>query len=205
MIIHKILNEIFTTYSHIAIIRELRFSKNGFTGREIAKNAGISPPSCLEALSKLENLKIVNRQIGGNVYIFTLNFDNYLVKEGILPLLEIEQSIPHKVSLHLKKALSKYSTSVILFGSVARHEETHSSDYDICIVYQKQSNKKKIEDIINQIRHNFYTQFGISLAPYYTSISEFKQRAKKKLSPVNNIVKEGNVLFGKSIRELLND
>jgi len=205
MIIHKILNEIFSTYSHVAILRELRFSKNGFSGREIAKNAGISPPSCLAALSKLENLKIVNRQIGGNVHICTLNFDNYLVKEGILPLLEIEQSLPGKIVILLKKALLKKSVSVILFGSVARLEETHSSDYDLCIVYQTQSDKKKLEELINQIRQNYYSQFGISIAPYFISASDFKLRAKKKLSPVNNIVKEGKVLFGESIRSLLND
>lgn len=205
MIIHKILNEIFSTYSHVAILRELRFSKNGFSGREIAKNAGISPPSCLAALSKLEKLKIVNRQIGGNVHIYTLNFDNYLVKEGILPLLEIEQSLPGKIVILLKKALLKKSVSVILFGSVARLEETHSSDYDLCIVYQTQSDKKKLEELINQIRQNYYSQFGISIAPYFISVSDFKLRAKKKLAPVNNIVREGKVIFGKSIRNLLND
>jgi predicted nucleotidyltransferase len=205
MIIHKILNEIFSTYSHVAILRELRSSKNGFSGREIAKNAGISPPSCLAALSKLEKLKIVNRQIGGNVHIYTLNFDNYLVKEGILPLLEIEQSLPGKIVILLKKALLKKSVSVILFGSVARLEETHSSDYDLCIVYQTQSDKKKIEEIINHIRQNCYSQFGISIAPYFISTSDFELRAKKKLSPVNDIVKEGKVIFGKSIRNLLND
>ena len=205
MIIHKILNEIFSTYSHVAILRELRFSKNGFSGREIAKNAGISPPSCLAALSKLEKLKIVNRQIGGNVHIYTLNFDNYLVKEGILPLLEIEQSLPVKIVILLKKALSKESISVILFGSVARLEENQSSDYDLCLVYKNQSEKKKLEEIISQIRQKFYSQFGISIAPYFISASDFKQRAKKKLSPVNDIVKEGKVIFGKSIRNLLND
>jgi len=205
MIIHKILNEIFTTYSHIAILRELRYSKNGFSGRELAKNAGISPPSCLEALSKLERLKIVNRQIGGNVHIYTLNFDNYLVKEGILPLLEIEQSIPSKIVIQLRKFLSKITISVILFGSVSREEETNGSDYDICIVYQNQNDKKKLEEIINKIRQNFYSLFGISIAPYFISVKDFKQRGDKKLPPVNNIVKEGKVIFGKSIRNLLND
>lgn len=205
LIIHKILNEIFTTYSHVVVLRELRFSKNGFSGREIAMNAGISPPSCLAALSKLEKLKIVNRQIGGNVHIYTLNFDNYLVKEGLLPLLEIEQSIPGKISILLKKALSKKSVSVILFGSVARQEETTSSDYDLCIVYQTQSDKKELERLINQIRQKLYSQFGVSIAPYFISISDFKLRAKKKAAPVNNIVKEGKMLFGQSIRSLLND
>ncbi len=205
MIIHKILNEIFTTYSHVAILRELRFSKNGFSGREIAMNAGISPPSCLAALSKLEKLKIVNRQIGGNVHIYTLNFDNYLVKEGILPLLEIEQSLPGRIVILLKKALSKKSVSAILFGSVARLEETNSSDYDLCIVYQTQSDKKELERLINQIRPKLYSQFGISIAPYFISLSDFKLRAKKKASPVNDIVKEGKILFGESIRSLLND
>jgi predicted nucleotidyltransferase len=168
-------------------------------------NAGISPPSCLAALSKLEKLKIVHRQIGGNVHIYTLNFDNYLVKEGILPLLEIEQSIPGKISILIKKAISKKSVSVILFGSVARQEETNGSDYDLCIVYKTQSDKKELEILVNRVRQQLYSQFGVSIAPYFISISDFKIRAKKKAPPVNNIVKEGKILFGLSIRSLLND
>ncbi|MDP3581244.1 MAG: nucleotidyltransferase domain-containing protein, partial [Ignavibacteria bacterium] len=97
------------------------------------------------------------------------------------------------------------SVSVILFGSVARLEETNSSDYDLCIVYQTQSDKKELEELINQIRPKLYSQFGISIAPYFISLSDFKLRAKKKASPVNDIVKKGKILFGESIRSLLND
>jgi len=39
------------------------------TGREISRNAGISPRSALNALTNLENFKIVNRTIGGRLII----------------------------------------------------------------------------------------------------------------------------------------
>ena len=59
MIIHKPLNEIFSAYSNIAVIRELRFTKNGFTGIELANRAGLSAPTAINALSQLESLKKV--------------------------------------------------------------------------------------------------------------------------------------------------
>ena len=149
MVIHKTLNEIFSTYSNIAVTRELRYTTNGFTGREIAKRAGLSAPAALKALTHLESLKIVNRRIGGRDHIFTLNFSNYYVEQVLLPALEAESRYFEKIKSELKKHLSKDSESVILFGSVARNDETIKSDFDICVVYKNQKNRNILENILS--------------------------------------------------------
>ncbi len=205
MVINKPLNEIFSTYSNIAVIRELRHSTNGFTGREIAKRAGLSAPSAIKALSHLESVKIINRRIGGRDHLFTLNFDNYYVKTVLLPALEAESRYFEQIKFELKKRLSKNSLSVILYGSVARKEESIKSDFDICIVLKNSEAKKEIEKTLNSFRDTLYSSYGVTLAPYYISVREFKQRAKLKKSPVDDIIKEGIVLSGKPIQRILND
>ncbi len=205
MIIHKPLNEIFSAYSNIAVIRELRYTKNGFSGREIAKRAGLSAPAAINSLSHLESLKIVNRQIGGRDHIFTLNISNYFVKFVLLSVLDAEGKFYNSIVKDVKKTLSKNTISAFLFGSVARKEESIQSDFDICIVYSSIKNKKIVEEKVNICRDELHNNYGISLAPFYISVKEFQQRAKLKKPPINEILKEGILLFGKSIKELLND
>lgn len=204
MIIHKPLNEIFSAYSNMVIIRELRYTKNGFSGREIAKRGGLSAPAAMNSLSHLESLKIVNRQIGGRDHIFTLNFSSYFVKVILLPLLDAESKFYYSIVKEIKKTLSKNTISVFLFGSVARKEESIQSDFDICIVYSGLKDKKIIEEKVNVCRDELHNEYGISLAPFYISCNEFQLRAKFKKPPVNEIVKEGVLLFGQPIKELLN-
>ena len=205
MIIHKPLNEIFSTYSNIAVIRELRYTKNGFTGRDIAKKSGLSAPAASTTLSHLESLKIVKRQIGGRDHIFTLNFSNYFVNKIVLPLLEAEDQYYNSIINEIKKTLSKEAVSIILFGSVARRQESVESDFDLCIVYAGSRDKKILENKVSAIRDKFHNDFGITLAPFYISILEFKKRTKLNKPPIKSIIKEGIVITGKSIKGILND
>lgn len=205
MIIHKPLNEIFSTYSNIAVIRELRFTTNGFSGREIAKRAGLSAPAAINSLSHLESLKIVYRQIGGRDHIFTLNISNYFVNSVLLPILDAEGKFYDSIVKDIRKFLSKNTISVFLFGSVARKEESIQSDFDICIVFPGLKDKEIVEEKVNICRDKLHKNYGISLAPFYISIKEFQQRARQSKPPINEILKEGILLFGLSIKELLND
>jgi len=205
MVVYKPLNEIFSTYSNIVVIRELRHTTNGFTGREIAKRAGLSAPAAIKALSNLESLKVINRRIGGRDHLFTLNFSNYFVKKILLPILEIESRYFNSIKSEIKNWVPKESVSVILFGSVARKEELIKSDFDVCFVFNNSKGKKTTEKEVNKCRDELYKNYGITLAPFYISLREFKKRASNKKPPVDEIVKDGIVLIGKSIKELLND
>lgn len=204
MVIHKPLNKIFSAYSSIVVIRELRHTTNGFTGREIAKRGGLSAPAAINALTHLESLKIINRRIGGRDHLFTLNLSNYFVKKILLPLLDAESQYYDLIVMELKKFLSKESISIILFGSVARKEETIKSDFDICIVFPNLRGKSVLEKKIDICRDELYKNYGINLAPFNISLNEFRKRASRKKSPINEILKEGIVISGKSIQRLLN-
>ncbi len=202
MIFNKILSSIFSSTSHIAVLRALQHHKIGISGREIARLSGLSPKSALSALSSLENIKIVYRAVGGRDHLFTLNRQNYLVKNGIISLLQIENKFLPQLLALIKQKLSKHCISIILFGSVARNEETIDSDMDICFVLQNKKSQKNIIPIIRDLQTQIYTEFGTSLAPIYFTSEEFRKRAAKNLSPVNNIIKEGILVSGKPIRIL---
>ncbi len=203
MIFNRTLDHIFSSFSSIAVLRVLQHINKGLTGREISRNAGISPRSALKALTNLENFKIVNRTIGGRDHLFILNRNHYLVNNGILPLLKSETNyLPEILSL-IKRKLSKKTASIILFGSVVRKEEEVQSDLDICLVIPNKSIQSEVEKIRKELFDIISEKYATSLAVIIFSKDEFRKRGLRNQSPVNNIIKEGDVIFGKSIKLLL--
>ena len=201
MIIHKIADSLFSSQGTVKVLRVLKNNVIGLTGRQIAINAGITHQTAHNILASLESLKIVSRTIGGTSHIFILNRNNYLVKRIIEPLYDSEEEFQNSIFSIIKKHLSKHSVSLIVFGSVARNEETALSDLDLCVVLHK--GKTILENKVNSLRDLLYREYGITLASFYITENEFVKRAKSGKPPVTEIIKEGKVLYGKSIRELM--
>ncbi len=201
MIINKALDHVFSSQGTVKVLRVLNNSVVGITGRQIASLACITHQTAHNSLANLESLKLVNRVIGGSSHLFSLNRKNYLAKEIIQVIFESESNYRESIFSIIKKAISKHSISLILFGSVARKEESAESDLDLCIVYDKE--KKLLEKQVNTLQDNLYKEFGVTLAPFYISAKEFTKRSKTNKPPVSDIKKDGIVISGKTIRELL--
>ncbi|MCL5031044.1 MAG: nucleotidyltransferase domain-containing protein [Bacteroidetes bacterium] len=204
MILHNIFNEIFSSSSNVAVLREISKVQTGLSGREIAKLVGISPPTCLSILTQLENLSIVKRQRGGRDHLFTLNREHIIVKEIILNFLSFEDRYLNILTQDIKKYFSKYCISIFLFGSVARKEETIESDLDICFLINSIKSKEPLSDLISQKRSYYKRKYGVNLAPFFLTEKEFILRAKQNKPPVPDIIKESVLIYGKSWEIILN-
>jgi predicted nucleotidyltransferase len=202
MIVNRVLDHLFTSPAIIAVLRQLELRNAGITGRNIARLSGITHRSALKALDNLETLKLVQKQIAGKSYYFTLNRTHYLYKNVISQVFHAERELKGKLTSKIRNSLGKLSESILIFGSVARNRETYKSDFDLCIIYSK--NKGEIEKRLSSLRDNLYDEFGISLAPFLITLTAFKSKSKNKKPPVNNIIKEGKVIAGKTIGEIIN-
>ncbi|MCJ7553004.1 MAG: nucleotidyltransferase domain-containing protein [Ignavibacteriaceae bacterium] len=204
MVINNVLDKLFSTRSNIVVLRALENYAVGISGREAARITGLTPKNCLITLTALEQLGVVIRVRGGREHLFSLNRDHFLVREVILPVLVSEKRFFESLLNEIRKSLKKYSISVFLFGSVARNEETIESDMDLCIVYQNVTSKSRIEEVVSELGIKLNKKFGVSLAPFYISKSEFISRAKSKKSPIVDVINDGKHLCGDKIEELLN-
>ncbi|MCF8241477.1 MAG: nucleotidyltransferase domain-containing protein [Melioribacteraceae bacterium] len=202
MKIYNVLNSIFSAPSAVSILRELSIRNTGLTGRELARITNLTPQTAHNTLANLEALNIVDRITAGRSYYFTLNRKHYLNKRIVAKLFEDEREYVSSIFEAIKKKLGKNSVSLIVFGSVARKEETAESDLDLCIVYK--GRKALVEENVSELRNKLYTEYGITLAPFYITEAEFKSRVKNNKPPVNNITKEGNVISGKPINRIIN-
>lgn len=204
MRIHNVLDEIFARKSNIVVIRALKNYTTGISGREVSRNINLAANNTLNTLTYLEDLGIVNRLRGGREHLFTLNRKNFLVNQVVLPLLQTEEEYVLSVRKDIKSKLTGKVVSAIIYGSVARKEETVQSDLDLCIVYENSRKLHVIEEEIESLRRLMYKKYGINISPFYTSRSEFIKKANKNMSPVEQIVQEGEMVVGETIKRILN-
>ena len=159
--------------------------------------------ACLQALTELEGLSLIRRVRGGRDHLFSLNREHLLVAEGIVPLLALERSFPRTLFSQLPTRLGKHANSIIVFGSVTRKEETPSSDLDVCFIVPSEKQKATVEAAVHSIAPELLSRFGARLAPYILTRRQFVHKARRKLPPVHDIVNEGLVIAGLSLKDLL--
>jgi predicted nucleotidyltransferase len=201
MLIHHSFDEIFRSWSHVAVIRALLDSRSGDTGNEIARISGMQPRSALKALTKLETMNIVRRQRGGRDHLFTLNREHVLVRDAIIPLFERERDFLSHIAADLTSNLRKSAKNVTIFGSVARREETPLSDFDLCCIVESEKEKTVVRERLQEMAHGLHSKYGITVSPLLLTMEELQRKQKHRL--VKDLLDHGILLFGKKLRVLI--
>jgi predicted nucleotidyltransferase len=194
-------NHIFSSPITVSVLRELSHRKTGITGREAAKIIGVTHKSVLRALSALEEINLVSHEIAGRSYFFKINRDHYFYKKIIERMFKDENEYILTVYEDISHSIGKYCESIILYGSAARGEEHSGSDLDLCIIYK--GNIRDIEEEVSTLRTQIFHKYGITIAPYLISLSGFKEGVLKEKPPFSNIAREGKLIYGKSIGEII--
>ena len=198
-----ILDEVFSTWSHISALRILMDAARPLSGREVARLSHMNHRSCLKALTRLEHIGFVNRNRGGRDHLFTLNREHRLWHEGILPMLEIEQRHLGCLAKRLRKELSPYVESAILYGNSVMKRDTHDTTIDVCIIINSKMTEQEIRNRLDSILPIAWKRYGAKLQTVIFTESDFVRRVKRGQSAVQTILKEGQVISGKTIRELI--
>jgi predicted nucleotidyltransferase len=167
--------------------------KRDFNAAEIAAAVQATPATTKRELLKLQEIDLVAMKKKGNLKIYSLNSDNYFLKEitGIMKkCFGIEDDI--------KQALEEIDGIVFafLFGAyVKRHFET-KSDIELFIIGKVA--KEKIQGAINPIKKFVGREIKYRIA----SPKEFKE--KRKEEPLKKILRCSLLILGeeKEFQEL---
>lgn len=195
MLFSRSLNEVFRSWTHVAVMRVLQDTTVGFTGNQVAREARMHPRSALKALTALEALGLIYRQRGGRDHLFTLNRDHILLAEAILPLLQCEGRVIERLEAELRTLLKRKVVAAILFGSVARQEEEPGSDVDLCCVVDGQNAKVGAQDVLHANASRLFRTFGAKMSPVFFTEREFLR--KRTTSLVKAILAEGIWVVGR--------
>jgi predicted nucleotidyltransferase len=202
MVINKILDYVFSAQSNIKILRVLNDRNAGVSGREAARLTGLSLRAVQKTLVNLSKTGLLKIAEGKREHLFSVDREKYLVKELVEKIFETEREFNTSLLKQIRTKLKPYAASLVQFGSTARGEDTLKSDFDLCIVYDK--DLSIIEEKVSEVRSALFKTYKITLAPFYISVVKFRQLARQSKPPVKNIIEEGRVIAGKSIKELLN-
>jgi predicted transcriptional regulator len=198
-----ILDEVFSTWSHISTLRILMDAAHPLSGREIARLSHMNHRSCLKALTRLEHIGFVNRNRGGRDHLFTINREHRLWQEGILPMLEIERRHLGRLAKRLRKELSMYVESAILYGNSVMKREAHDTTVDLCLIINSRMTEQEIRSHLNIITPIAWKRYGAKLQAVIFTEADFVRRVKRDQVSVQAILKEGQVISGKTFRELI--
>jgi predicted nucleotidyltransferase len=201
MVLHRPLNYVLRSWTHIAVLRALRDTATGFSGNQVARASGMTPRSAFLALTALEILGLVRRQRGGREHLFTLNRSNQIVEHGIIPLLQVEVDLPERFGQELRRLLQRCVVSAVLFGSTVRGDETPGSDLDLCCIVQDEAKRDAVRTALGKSARRLRETYGVGIAPIYLTVAE--ARRKRSSALLKDIVSNGRLIAGKAIREVI--
>jgi len=160
--------------------------------REIVRNTGLAIGSVQQELENLKELELVVSRKDGNRLYYRANKDHPLYQEihnivtkttGLVPMIS-ETLAKEKIQ------------SAFVFGSVARGEETSSSDIDIVVVGDL--GLRKLSGLLSDVSE----KLGREINPHVFKPEEFAKRIKSKDHFVTSILQKPKVFIVGSEDEL---
>lgn len=201
MIYKNIIEHLLGDVVQIKVLKVLRLNQKGITGRGLGKLVGTSSFKIQQVLKKLVALNVVTENIIGRAHLYTLNLKHILVKTLIKDIFDYENNILTHLGSEIAKNLKPAPLSIILYGSVAQGEEKPESDLDLLVVYKK--NNEPQPDF-GPLISNLTQSYGNPAAIQFIFLTELQHSKDKNKTLLRRILKEGRVIFGLSLTELLN-
>jgi predicted nucleotidyltransferase len=90
--------------------------------------------------------------------------------------------------------------AVYLFGSVARGEDTPSSDVDILVILKQPVDRLSVEEALARNKEQAYKRYRVGVSTITYDYEEFQRMNAQKHPLITEVVKEGVLLFGKEVR-----
>ena len=196
------LNWVFSAPSNIAVIRALKDSREGMSGRAAARAAGFTHQACRRALGDLEYAGIIVRQGAGHTQLVRLNFENILVKEALLPMFRGEKSFLDSARLKILKEFGLQARTATLFGSTARKEDEPGSDVDLLLVTDAQD-RELLEERAREFGKRFITEYGVRFSPVAMTTREVRAKYRKSDPLLKNILEHGIDLLKERLEDII--
>lgn len=203
MIFHNIINKLLGDPVQITVLKLLWTHEEGLTGRSLATLTGCSTFKMKKVLETLLPHGLLTRTVIGRAYIYRLNMEHISIKKLIKPLIEFEKTLFLDLGKLIMKLLELKPLSVILYGSVARGEEDPNSDLDLLLIYDDSVPSHSIIDMGNILMEVIPKKYGNPVSVRRCLLSDFKKRIGTRDTLIRNIVKEGKVIAGLPLSELL--
>ncbi|MEK9536459.1 MAG: nucleotidyltransferase domain-containing protein [Aquiluna sp.] len=185
--------------SMAAVLRTLALSNLGRSGRAIASECpGVSVAQVNNMIRRLEQLGIVRSESIPPAKRYFLNREHILVE----PLLAIATGKEGAIKL-VEQLFSGFPglDSVILFGSVARGDDTAESDVDVLLLFDYDTEDQIDHAALSELCHQYWNRTGNELNYIANIVSEATPNLIASSGFLQNVLNEGQVIMGRGLSE----
>ena len=199
MLLSRPLDDILSSGTKVAILRLLCLRGGSWTGREVARQTGLSSSNTARALHDLTAALMVDAQPMGRAISYRLTDSEAPIVQRLRELFSEEQRRRRQAAEAIGRRVPGF-VSLILFGSEARGTAQTTSDTDLLVVVERRSEELDaeidgivLEESLAQLLHSSW------LIADLPEVARWRRRAA---SFWRSILNEGLVLAGKPLERL---
>ena len=155
------LNPMLGSPTKLGLLRVLFASpRRSWTGRELAKAAGVSSAQTARDLRDLSETSLVTRTVVGRSYSWRLN-SAHVLRPALADLFANEASLLSQLLHDLSEGLRPADLErARLFGSIPRGDERADSDVDLYLEVRGSKDRSRAEGAIDSVRSRLWDRFG---------------------------------------------
>ncbi|MBU1671280.1 MAG: nucleotidyltransferase domain-containing protein [Actinobacteria bacterium] len=192
------LDDLFDNPNNVKLLRHLsRYPSPVITGRGLARELGMSHATCIRALDRLVYAGIVDRKRVGSGYTYEVATSSVIYQQAIKPAFDVEAELLSGLIDALLKGVRRRVHSAYLFGSVARREDTPSSDVDVLVLTSNAEEKKAVTKATESNREGVYRLYRVGVTAIVYDLEEFNRKRRRKDPLVSEVLKEGILVAGR--------
>jgi len=175
----------------------LRFPEKEFIEGEIEELLGNPHQSVTYALKDMINYQLVTvRKIGRNK-IYSLNRDNYIVRDILSPMFKNEAGAIQELVNDMKTCLAPLKVKrAVLYGSIATAQEEFDSDIDLLVVVSDKGEVEAAQMVLADLRNRLLKKFGNALSPIVMTTDEYERQKKLGKGLIKSVEESGMTIIG---------
>lgn len=200
----NILERILADPVKIRTYRILARHPGGLTGRGVGAMIQTSPFKINQVLRELVEEEILEMSVVGRAHLYRFHRGHILVDDLIQYVLNFEDRLFMDLGKKIASLLKPKPLSVILYGSVARGDEKAASDLDLYLIYPDEiENAGSGSETVRLLSEKVAGTYGNNISLRRARVSDFQRLSRERDPLTRKIVKEGKILAGLSMTELL--
>lgn len=192
------LDELFHGKVAVRVLRILAlFPTKEFTGRELARDAGVPPSNAIAELNRFQEQGMVQRRTVGRAQLWKLVATNVLAQE-VRRMFEFERALGQDLRRDLAKEIKRIPgvERAVLFGSTARGSSRPSSDIDVLVIVEDARSKQRVLAGVQDLRRQLGDRYGNRLQLVVYSRNEWRDGKAPQL--IRSIEQEGQLVWERS-------
>jgi len=201
MRIKRPLDDLFGNPNNVRVMRHMiLYPSPVITGRGIARELSMSHATCIRSLNNLVDQGLLLRKRVGSSATYEIAEASALITDILKPAFKEESLLLQGLVDTMLVGIKGKILAVYLFGSVAREEDTPSSDVDLLVILKQTVDKPSVEKALASNKEQAYKRYRVGVSTITYDHEEFHRMKAQRHPLIKEVVKEGVLLSGREVR-----